>query len=93
MIRLGNHSLDNGTLETVTLHIKAQIDHASVKQTEACGENQLVVNSMHLHYIHKFKINKTSKNYHLSQTIFAALFLDFQNKCIYNISQCNFLNF
>lgn len=52
MIKLGNHSVDNGTLETETLHIKAEIDHASVKQTGAWSENQMVVNSMHLNYLY-----------------------------------------
>lgn len=78
---MGNHSLDNGTLETVTLHIKAQIDHASVKQTEACGENQLVVNSMHVNYLHKSK-TKPQKNLSsfIAEIIFVVLFSQFSQQ-------------
>lgn len=81
-------------LEIITLHIKAQIEHASIKQTEGShSENPVVVNSLHLNYVHKSKTNKTSKHLsHLYQRLFFVVLVSwfFRENAFTSISQCNF---
>ena len=43
-------------LETLIIHVKMQISHTSVKQTEACREKQVVENSMYLNYTLKSRL-------------------------------------
>lgn len=95
MIKLGNHSLDNGTLETAALHRKAWIDHASVKQTGASSENQMVVNSMHSNYLYiNLRLIKPQNTILIySRDYFCDfIFLAFGENAFTSISQCNNLN-
>ena len=46
----------NRTLETLIIHVKLQIAHTSVKQTEVCSEKQVVANSMYLNYTLKSRL-------------------------------------
>lgn len=92
---MGNHSLDNGTLETAAFYRKAWIDHASVKQTGPCGENQMVVNSMHSNYLHiNLRLVKPQNTFLIfSRDYFCDfIFLVLGANAFISISQCNNLN-